>query len=140
MHHISLGDPGASKVTLTQDQALAVIGLSAVSSDGRVENAELTALLEALARTGAVGDDGACVGLVQEVVRMADAVGLGPLTSTALATLEAERRELGLRVTFEVLMGDGDVPDAELEYVRELQRALGVSDERYDALLAAACE
>lgn len=127
-------------MTLTQDQALAVIGLSAVSSDGRVENAELTALLEALARTGAVGDDGACVGLVQEVVRMADAVGLGPLTSTALATLEAERRELGLRVTFEVLMGDGDVPDAELEYVRELQRALGVSDERYDALLAAACE
>jgi uncharacterized tellurite resistance protein B-like protein len=71
---------------------------------------------------------------------MADAVGLGPLTSTALATLEPARRELGLRVTFDVLLGDGAVPDEEIEYVRELQQALGVSDERYDELLAATSE
>lgn len=134
--HISLADLGTSSATLDQEQAVAVIGLGAVSSDGNVEKEELAGLLTELARLGVAADDEARERLVWDIVELAKQHGLGPLTGTALATLAGDRREAALRLAFAVSMSDGELPDEELRYVGELQAALGISDQRYDELLA----
>ena len=137
MHHISLSDLGTCDVTLSQEQALAAVGLAAVSSDGDVSSDELAGLLDALARLGVGADDDARQSLVPEAAGLAKQHGLGPLTGTAIAAL-GDRRDDALRLAFAVLMSDGDIPDDELRFIGELQHALGISDDRYDELLAEA--
>lgn len=138
MHHISLAELGTSDATLSQDQALAVIGMGAVSSDGDVSSDELSGLLDSLAKLGVGDSDEARQALVREVAGLARQHGPGPITGTALATLTDDHKETALRLAFDVLMSDGEIPDEELRFIGELQHALGISDERYDALLAEA--
>lgn len=138
MQQARLGEHEAARVLISQDQALVVIGLAAVGSDGRIGHDEVLGMSAALARLQVLADDPARDALVHEVVRLVDEHGLGPLTTTALATLTGDHRELALRLAFAVLMADGAVPDDELAFVDELQRALEIPDERYDALLAEA--
>jgi len=137
MQQDSLDDLRAD-VTLTQDQALVVVGFGAVSSDGEVGADEVTAVARGLAALGVLGSDEARDELLHEVMRLVHAHGLDPLTGTALVTLADERREAALRLAFAVLLVDGSIPDAELVFVRGLQRLLAISDERYDQLVAEA--
>lgn len=125
-------------MTLTQDQALVVVGFGAVSSDGAVGADEVTAVARGLARLGVLDSDEARDELLHEVVRLVHAHGLAPMNAAALASLADARREAALRLAIAVVLVDGSIPDAELAYVRELQRALGISDERHDQLLAEA--
>lgn len=135
MHHISLAELGTCDATLTQDQALAAIGLAAVSSDGDASGDELVGLLDSLARLGVGDSDEARQDLARGVIALSKRHGPGPITGVALATLADEHRETALRLAFDVLMADGQLPDDELSFVSELQRALAISDDRYNALL-----
>jgi tellurite resistance protein len=135
MHHISLAELGTCDATLTQDQALAAIGLAAVSSDGDASGDELVGLLDSLARLGVGDSDEARQDLARGVIALSKRHGPGPVTGVALATLADEHRETALRLAFDVLMADGQLPDDELSFVSELQRALAISDDRYNALL-----
>lgn len=135
MHHISLAELGTCDATLTQDQALAAIGLAAVSSDGNASGDELVGLLDSLARLGVGDSDEARQDLARGVIALSKRHGPGPVTGVALATLADEHRETALRLAFDVLMADGQLPDDELSFVSELQRALAISDDRYNALL-----
>lgn len=128
----------AARVDLSQDQALVVLGLSGLSSDGHVAHEEVLGLISALAPLGIGADDEARDALVHECARLSDEHGLGPLTAAALATIAGDHREHALRLAFAVLMADGDIPDEELQFIGELQKALEISDERYEALLAEA--
>lgn len=138
MHHISLAELGTCDVALSQEQALAAVGLAAISSDGDTSSDELTGLLDGLARLGVGDDDEARQAHVREAAGLARQHGLGPLTGSALQTLAAGRKDDALRLAFAVLMSDGDIPDDELRFIGELQHALGITDDRYDELLAEA--
>lgn len=135
MHHISLGELGTCDATLTQDQAIAAIGLAAVSSDGDASGDELVGLLDSLAKLGVGDSDEARQDLARGVIALSKQHGPGPITGVALKTLADEHKETALRLAFDVLMADGELPDDELTFIGELQHALGVSDDRYNALL-----
>jgi hypothetical protein len=125
-------------VTLTWDQALVVVGFGAVSSDGAVGVDEVTAVARGLSILGILDSDEARDELLHEVMRLVHTHGLGPMLGAALPVVADERREAVLRLAVAIVLVDGSIPDEELAYVRELQRSLEISDERYDQLLAEA--
>lgn len=123
---------------MTWDQALVVVGFGAVSSDGAVGVDEVTAVARGLSILGILDSDEARDELLHEVMRLVHTHGLGPMLGAALPVVADERREAVLRLAVAIVLVDGSIPDEELAYVRELQRSLEISDERYDQLLAEA--
>lgn len=141
MARLSLQDLGRSAVALTVEEALTVVGLGAVSSDGKIEEAELTELigdLDELEILASVSEDGR-EEFVLRVVGLAEREGLGPLLGAALDTLATDQaREAAMTLTINILASDGALPDSEFDYLRALKHRLGLSDEQYERARGAA--
>lgn len=132
---LSLHDLGRSMAALTPAEALAVIGLSAASSDGKVEDIELTELVRDLDEFGILADvsEDEREDFLLRLVGLADREGLGPLLGTALDALTTDRaREAAITLTINILTSDGVLPDSEFDYLRELKQYLGLSDAQYE--------
>lgn len=116
---------------LAAEEALVVVGLAAVSSDGDVEDIELTALVEALETLEILPDldEDAREDFVLRVVGLCDLEGLGPVLGAALRSLTDEAsRLLALELTVEVLVADGQIPDSEVVYLHAFKDVLGIGD------------
>jgi tellurite resistance protein len=135
MARLSLQDLGRSQTALTPAEALAVVGLSAVSSDGKVEDIELTELVRDLDELGILANvsEDEREDFLLRLVGLADREGLGPLLGTALDALTTDRaRETAITLTINILAADGVLPDSEFDYLRELKQYLRLSDAQYE--------
>lgn len=121
-------------VELGPAEAQVVFGLAAISSDGDVEDIELTALVDALATFGILPDldEDARENFVLQVIGRCDVEGLDTLLAAAIRALpHDDARLLALELTVEILVSDGQIPDAEVAYLHRIKDALGISDEDF---------
>lgn len=141
MARLSLHDLGRAAAALTVPEALAVVGLVAVSSDDTIEEVELTELvrdLDELDILAGVSEDER-EDFVLRLVGLAEREGLAPLLGAALEALTDDHaREAAITLTINILACDGVLPDAEFDYLRQLKHRLGLSDEQYDRARRAA--
>jgi tellurite resistance protein len=141
MARLSLQDLGRSEAALTPPEALAVIGLAAACSDGKVEDIELTELirdLDELVILSTISEEER-EDFVLRLVGLADREGLAPLLGTALEALTTDwARETAITLTINILTADGELPEAEFDYLRQLKQRLGLTDEQYDRARRAA--
>lgn len=125
-------------VALTREEALITIGLAAVSSDGKVDDAELPELLAALraADIPAGRGDEAREDIVLRIVGLCDREGMDAMLGSALEALpDPAVREAALALTVRILVCDGAVPAEEFDYLRELHTVLEISVDRYEQIV-----
>ena len=126
---------------MTREEALITIGLAAISSDGKVDPAEIPELLAALraADVPAGAADEAREDVVLRIVGLCDREGMDAMLGSALEALpDPAVREAALALTVRILLCDGVVPAEEFDYLRQLHGVLEISVDRYEQIVAAA--
>jgi len=130
---------GGTQVALSPELAIAAIGLFSVFADGESTGAvETEALGEMLSAIDLYEDyaeeDFAALGT--EIGNLINEEGIEAVAAQAIATAKEEGlEEAAFIVAIVVIASDGEVPEAEQEYVDSLYQALGLSEERANEII-----
>lgn len=133
---------GSTQVALSPELAIAAIGLFSVFADGESTGAtgdvETEALGEMLSAIDLYEDyaeeDFAALGT--EIGSLINEEGIEAVAAQAIATAKEEGlEEAAFIVAIVVIASDGEVPEAEQEYVDSLYQALGLSEERANEII-----
>lgn len=125
---------GGAQVALTPEIAIAAIGLFSAFADGEaIDDMETYALGEMLSGIDLYEDyseeDFEALGM--EIGTLINEEGVEAVVSQAIINAREEGlEEVALIVALVVIAADGEVPEAEQEYVDNLCEALGISTER----------
>lgn len=130
---------GGTQVALSPDLAIAAIGLFSVYADGAsAEDVETDALGEMLSAIDLYEDyseeDFAALGA--EIASLINEEGIEAVAAQAIATARDEGiQEAAFMIAVIVIAADGEVPEEEQEYVNSLFQALGISENRANAII-----
>ncbi len=130
---------GGTQVALSPELAIAAIGLFSVFADGEsTDEAETESLGEMLSAIDLYEDyaeeDFAALGT--EIGNLINEEGLEAVAAQAIVTAKEEGlEEAAFIVAIVVIASDGEVPEAEQEYVDSLYQALGLSEERANEII-----
>lgn len=131
---------GNTQVAVSPDLAIAAIGLFSTFADGEVsDDAETYALGEMLSSIDLYEDyaDEDFEALGAEIAELISSEGVEAVVSQAIATAKEEGlEEAALIVALVIIAADGEVPEAEEEYIRNLSDALGIPTERHNEILS----
>lgn len=125
---------GGSQVALTPELAIAAIGLFSAFADGEsFDDTEAYALGEMLGGIELYEDysEEDFEALGGEIATLINEEGVESVVAQAIVSAREEGlEEVALIVALVVLASDGEVPEAEQEYINNLCEALGISTER----------
>ncbi|PSB28056.1 TerB family tellurite resistance protein [Stenomitos frigidus] len=130
---------GGTQVALSPELAIAAIGLFSVYADGEATgDMEAEALGEMLSAIDLYEDyseeDFAALGT--EVGNLINEEGIEAVVAQAIATARDEGiQEAAFAVAAYVVAADGEVPEDEQEYINSLFQALGISENRANAII-----
>lgn len=129
------------EAALIPEEGLIVLGLAAIACDGKIDPVELPELMAALkaANIPAGGTDEQREDVVLRMVGLCDREGMDAMLGSALEALrDPARREAALALSVRLIVCDGEIPEEEFEYLRELRHTLDVSIDRYEQIVGAA--
>ncbi|MBW4582993.1 MAG: tellurite resistance TerB family protein [Tildeniella nuda ZEHNDER 1965/U140] len=130
---------GGTQVALSPELAIAAIGLFSVYADGEsAEDVETEALGEMLSAIDLYEDyseeDFSALGA--EIANLINEEGIEAVVAQAIATARDEGiQEAAFMIAVIVIAADGEVPEEEQEYVNSLFQALGISENRANAII-----
>lgn len=128
-----------SSVALEPEVAIAIIGLFSAAADGEgITSTEEYALSEFLSGVGLFEDysEEDFEDLTEQVVSLIEEEEPEELVAQAIDSLPNEGYREAAYITAILVVGiDEEVPEAEQDYISELQEALNISDERAQELI-----
>lgn len=129
---------GGTQVALSPELAIAAIGLFSMYSDGDAVEIETESLGELLTAIDLYEDyaeeDFAALG--SEIGTLINEEGIEAVVVQALATARDEGiQEAAFAVAVIVIAADGEVPEEEQEFIDSLYQALGISENRANAII-----
>ncbi|BAZ30463.1 hypothetical protein NIES4074_29230 [Cylindrospermum sp. NIES-4074] len=128
-----------SSVALEPEVAIAIIGLFSAAADGEgITSTEEYALSEFLSGVGLFEDysEEDFEELTEQVVSLIEEEDPEELVAQAIDSLPNEDYREAAYITAILVVGiDEEVPEAEQDYISELQGALNISDERAQELI-----
>jgi hypothetical protein len=134
-----LKSPSSTTVQLEPEVAIAILGLFSASGDSEgITSTEEYPLTEMLDGIGLFEDysDEDFEKLTAKVSTLIEKEQAGTLVAQAIASIpDPVHRETAYITALLVVGIDEDIPDAEQEYLFELQEALNISDERAEELI-----
>lgn len=119
-------------------QAMAAIGLISMASDGKVEDAEVEALIQIVQRIDEFKQysEKQMQDLLQTITDISQTEGNGVLLGFAVDALSTPGlKEAALKLAFLIVAADGTVVNEEEAFLTDLQKVLGISNDRYDEIL-----
>lgn len=130
---------GGTQVALSPELAIAAIGLFSIYADGEsAEDVETEALGEMLSAIDLYEDyseeDFAALGA--EIATLINEEGIEAVAAQAIATARDEGiQEAAFMIAVIVIAADGEVPEEEQSYIDSLFQALGISENRANAII-----
>ncbi|GEM_PF-528344 len=130
---------GNSQLAVRPEVAIAAIGVFSAFADGEsIDNAENYALSEMLAAIDLYADysDDDFQNLSNELAELINAEGAEAVVQQAIETVkEEELEEVALILALVVVASDGEIPEAEADYIDSLYQALGISETRAEEII-----
>ena len=133
---------GGTQVALSPELAIAAIGLFSEFADGEstgstgdVEDAALCEMLSAIDLYEDYSEDD-FVALGADIGNLIKEEGIEAVAAQAITTAKEEGlEEAAFIVALVVIASDGEVPEAEQDYIDSLYQALGLSEERANEII-----
>lgn len=124
--------------SFTPAQAITAIGLIAMSADGKIEASEVESLIQIVQRLDELKEysEKQMTDLLKTITQISQTEGNGVLLGYAVDALSTPNlKEAALKVGFLITAADGSVVQDEEAFLTDLQKVLGISNERYDEIL-----
>lgn len=133
---------GGTQVALSPELAIAAIGLfsefadgESSDSSGEAEDAALGEMLSAIDLYEDYSEDD-FIALGTDIGNLIKEEGIEAVAAQAITTAREEGlEEAAFIVALVVIASDGEVPEAEQEYIDSLYQALGISEERANEMI-----
>ena len=119
-----------SEATLSPEEAVAAIIFVAMSADGEVIEEEIEVLNDMLSTMELFEDysPNDLQGMLDAITDIYDQEGIDSLFNIAIESISEDLAETAFEAAVKVVLIDGEIPEAEEDFIDDLQQALGIED------------
>jgi uncharacterized tellurite resistance protein B-like protein len=119
-----------SETTLSPEEAVAAIIFVAMSADGEVIEEEIEILKDMLSTMELFEDysPNELQGMLDAITDIYDQEGIDTLFNIAVESISEDLAETAFEAVVKVVLIEGEIPEAEEDFIDDLQQALGIED------------
>jgi uncharacterized tellurite resistance protein B-like protein len=119
-----------SETTLSPEEAVAAIIFVAMSADGEVIEEEIEVLNDMLSTMELFEDYSPTElqGMLDAITDIYDQEGIDTLFNIAVESISEDLTETAFEAAVKVVLIEGEIPEAEEDFIDDLQQALGIED------------
>lgn len=119
-----------SETTLSPEEAVAAIIFVAMSADGEVIEEEIEVLNDMLSTMELFEDysPNELQGMLDTITDIYDQEGIDTLFNIAVESISEDLTETAFEAAVKVILIEGEIPEAEEDFIDDLQQALGIED------------
>jgi uncharacterized tellurite resistance protein B-like protein len=119
-----------SETTLSPEEAVAAVIFVAMSADGEVIEEEIEVLKDMLSTMELFEDYSPTElqGMLDAITDIYDQEGIDTLFNIAVESISEDLTETAFEAAVKVVLIEGEIPEAEEDFIDDLQQALGIED------------